>query len=206
MRNITRVMVFTISVLMPLGAAATVFDAPVKGSEVLVDTLGSIAEQVRATIPVAGAFEQQKHLSIMTNPLTSSGTFSLSATGDFTWDVHQPYPVVYRQQEGMLTRDIDGATEQVSAVNEPALFGFFQFFSRVFDLDYQALAELFEVYLEADGSQWQLGLIPQDSRLKRAISQLTIEGEEGRIRRVNLMEPGGDFTRIHFSYTGQTLP
>ncbi len=187
-------------------AGATVFDAPVKGSEARIQALQGIASQVREAVPVAGGFEQRKHLSIMTEPLVSSGEFSLAASGNFSWQVHKPYPVVYRQREGVLIREIDGQMEQVSAVSEPALFGFFQFFARVFDLDYQALSEMFDVYLEKTEQQWQLGLIPSDTRLKRALSQLVIVGEEGRIRRVTLMEPGGDYTRIHFTYTGQRVP
>lgn len=194
------------SLLCHAQVAATVFDAPVKDDEGRIAALQAIAAQVREAVPVAGEFEQRKHLSIMTEPLVSAGRFALTGSGDFTWEVRKPYPVVYRQRQGVLIREIDGQTEQVSAVSEPALFGFFQFFARVFDLDYDALAEMFDVYLESGEQQWQLGLIPGDSRLKRALSQLVIEGEAGRIRRVTLMEPGGDYTRIHFSYTGQTAP
>lgn len=195
------------SVLLQSTALAGVFDAPVKNDAERIAELERAAESLSEKVPVAGDFVQHKHLAILTSPLISEGEFRLAEAGDFSWRVTAPHQITYRQRDGVLERNIDGTTEQVSAANEPALFGFFQFFSRVFELDYSALAQMFEVYYDAESEDsWQLGLVPRDSRLQRAISQMLIEADKGHIARVTLMEPGGDYTLIEFSYPESAAP
>lgn len=207
MSKIASALLVIISVLLPSTALAGVFEAPVKNHEERIAELERAAQSLSEKVPVSGQFVQHKHLAILTSPLVSEGEFRLAEAGDFTWQVTAPYAVSYRQQEGVLERVIDGVTEKVNAANEPALFGFFQFFSRVFELDYSALAQMFEVYFEAESeTRWQLGLIPRDSRLQRAIRQLLIETDNGQIARVTLMEPGGDYTLIEFTYPESAAP
>lgn len=187
-----------------------VFEAPVHQHEERLARLQSLADELREGIPRSGRFEQFKHLAILSQPLRSTGEFSLAANGDFRWQINTPYSVGYHQRDGELMRDVDGQTEVVSATQEPALYGFFQFFSRIFELDYEALNELFEVYLlmdDADTSaDWQLGLVPRDRRLRETIARLLIVGDAGDIHEVFLYESGEDMTRLLFSYPGHALP
>ncbi|HEY7885100.1 MAG TPA: outer membrane lipoprotein carrier protein LolA [Cellvibrionaceae bacterium] len=188
--------------LVSLGVSAeSVFDAPVHNQPQRIAKLQALADKLGDQRPINGQFEQHKQLAILSRPLISGGEFQLDASGDFRWQVLNPYKITYHQQDGLLKRELDGVSEQVNPADEPALYGFFQFFSGIFDLDYPSLAAMFTVYFtEADDGSWQLGLVPENARLRRAIDRLIIQGEPGMISQVNLFEPGDDSTRIVFSY------
>lgn len=192
-----------LSLLAALSTAQGVFDHPVEAASAEAKTLEAIAQQLRDRLPIEGTIEQQKHLTILRQPMVSKGSFELTATGDLQWRIDEPFAVTYAMVAGELTRTMDGEVETITASSEPALYGFLQLFSRLFELSLTDLNSYFAVYLldPADtGTGWVIGLTPQDSRLQKVLAHIVVQGEQGTISQVMLSEPGDDYTVLNFSY------
>ena len=160
-----------------------------------------IADQLRNNLPVTGDIEQQKHLAILREPMISKGSFELAANGDLQWRITEPFAVTYSMETDELRRTMDGESEVIAASTEPALYGFFQLFSRLFELSLQDLNNYFSVYLLAGADeQWLIGLMPQGSRLNKVLAHIVVQGKNGVIDQVTLTEPEKDHTVLHFSY------
>jgi hypothetical protein len=200
---LAKVLGFCLCVWSCVGVAQGVFDHPVQAGSAEAESLEVIADELRQNLPVSGAIKQQKHLAILREPMVSKGAFTLAADGDLQWRITEPFAVAYSMAAGELTREMDGKSETITASAEPALYGFFQLFGRLFDLSLQDLNSYFSVYLltaaEA-GEHWVIGLTPQDSRLQKVLSHIVVQGEDGMIDQVTLTEPGEDYTVLYFSY------
>lgn len=189
--------------LTAISSAQGVFDYPVVAGSTEAQALEGIAAELRKNLPLAGAIEQQKHLAILREPMISSGSFDLAVAGDLQWRINEPFAVAYAMTADELTRTMDGTTETITASAEPALYGFFQLFSRLFELSLQDLNNYFSVYLlPADdaGEGWVIGLTPEDSRLKKVLAHIVVQGKNGAIDQVMLAEPGDDYTVLNFTY------
>ena len=185
-----------------ISVAQGVFDYPIKAGSAEAQTLEFIAAELRQNLPLNAAVEQQKYLTVLREPMISTGALNLTADGDLHWRIVEPFAVSYSMTAGELTRTMDGSTEVISASAEPALYGFFQLFSRLFELSLQELNNYFAVYLlpQADtGERWVIGLTPEDARLKKVLAHIIVQGKDGAIAQVTLTEPGDDYTVLTFS-------
>lgn len=183
--------------------AQGVFDHPVHAGSTEAEALGDIAAQLRQNLPVHGAIEQKKHLTILREPMISTGSFELLSDGILDWRIEEPFAVAYSMAADELTRTMDGETETITASGEPALYGFFQLFSRLFELSLKDLNSYFSVCLltAADtGERWVIGLTPEDARLKKVLAHIVVQGQNGVVEQVMLAEPGEDYTVLNFSY------
>lgn len=194
-----------LSVCLCSGSALAqgVFDHPVRSGSPEAEALQGIAAKLRAQLPVEGAIRQQKHLSILREPMVSQGAFTLAKNGTLHWRIREPFAVAYRMEAGQLTRTMDGETDTLSASAEPALYGFFQLFGRLFELSLSDLQDYFAVSLltaSETREHWVLGLTPADSRLKTMLAHIVVQGQGGLIDQVTLTEPGDDYTVLHFTY------
>ena len=190
--------------LLSMGVKAQgVFEHPVVVGTAEARALNSIADQLRENLPVAGTIEQRKYLAILREPMISTGRFNLTADGHIHWHIEEPFAVAYAMAGGELTRTMEGKTEVISAASEPSLYGFFQMFSRLFELSLKDLNSYFAVSLltpEQTGEHWVIGLTPEDSRLQALLAHIIVQGREGLINQVTLTEPGDDYTVLNFSY------
>ncbi|WP_041524070.1 outer membrane lipoprotein carrier protein LolA [Gilvimarinus agarilyticus] len=194
--------------LVPVTAKTQgVFDHPVVAGTAEAQALDGIADQLRGNLPVAGIIEQRKYLAILREPMISTGRFNLTTDGHIHWHIEEPFAVTYAMAEGELTRTMEGKTEVISAASEPSLYGFFQMFSRLFELSLKDLNSYFAVSLltpeqvpEQTSEQWVIGLTPEDSRLQKLLAHIIVQGREGVINQVTLTEPGDDYTVLNFSY------
>jgi hypothetical protein len=182
-------------------AGDSVFSHPVADDPERQQQLAALAESMSATARIEGHFTQTKHLQILERPLVSSGRFLLDDEGRFSWEIHQPFPQAYHYRNGELIRSVDGEEERVAPADEPSLHGFFQFFSALLQLTEADLGAHFTRYFQTlDGNQWQLGLRPNDRRMRRVLQEMVVLGEGERINEVKLLEPGGDRTELTFDY------
>jgi quercetin dioxygenase-like cupin family protein len=200
------VAIIGLSVCLCSGSALAqgVFDHPVRAGSPKAEALQSIAAKLRQQLPIEGAIRQQKHLSILRQPMVSQGTFTLANNGQLHWRIREPFAVAYHMEAGQLTRTMDGETETLSASAEPALYGFFQLFGRLFELSLSDLQEYFSVSLltaSETREHWIIGLTPADSRLQKMLAHIVVQGQGGVIEQVTLTEPGDDYTVLHFTYT-----
>jgi hypothetical protein len=184
------------------GRCQDVFQHPLAGGDHGA-AFAQLAAAMKSQSLVQGAFTQTKHLQMLERPLVTRGSFTLSPER-FEWRIEHPFTLAYSFADQRLTRETDGGRQTVQPAAEPALFGFFSFFSSLFSLSQSSLEKLFAVYFLPSEETWELGLTPLQPQLATSIRQLHISGSETRIHQVRLTETSGDITDIQFSYPPQT--
>jgi hypothetical protein len=186
------------------GVRADVFQHPL-GTGDHAAAFAALAAAVQGQELVTGAFTQTKHLRMLDRPLITRGTFSLSRDA-FEWRIESPFALQYRFTGQQLTRTADGVKQLIPPSSEPALYSFFSFFTSLFNLSQDSLEKLFKVFFLPADATWELGLVPVQPQIAKAIQQLHITGSGNRIQLVKLSELNGDITEVSFSYPEQASP
>lgn len=204
--------VFLFFMWLSASASADVFDYPVEKNAATADALARLSQELAKQENIRGDFVQEKFLSILDKPLLSSGSFTLSRSHNFVWQVEEPFAVSYRFADRSLHRQDVSGEHLVKPSEDPMLYGFFAFFSTLFDMSQSDLEKLFHVYFQQQGQQWVLGLQPKDTGLRKAVASIVVEGQRLpnsggvapdsgiAITKVTIRESGGDYSHLQFSY------
>ncbi len=98
-----------------------------------------------------------------------------------------------------LTLTRGDSVREIRLDEQPGLEAFAGLFRSLLQGDREALEAGFEVELDGDLDAWELELRPRDRALRRAIIEITIQGREGEIRRMDTWEAGNRTTRMEFA-------
>lgn len=194
---------------------ADVFEHPLQDNPAHRRALQELTLQIQQQGAVAGEFVQTKHMQMLTRPIVTRGTFALTQQ-EFIWKIEHPFAIHYQFAAQKLVRDMDGKSQTVEPSTEPMLYGFFSFFSSLFNLSEQSLEKLFVIYYlpteskiknnQDDIKDWVLGLKPKQASLARSLKQLHIYGSATHILKVRLVEQNNDYTELEFSYPQLLAP
>ena len=132
MRRVLQLITLLLTWCCVPGVRADVFDHPL-GTGNNVTAFSTLTTEVQRQERVTGAFTQTKYLQILDRPLVTRGSFSLSRA-NFEWRIESPFALSYQFAGQQLTRIADGAQQIVQPSAEPALYGFFSFFTSLFNL------------------------------------------------------------------------
>jgi hypothetical protein len=146
------------------------------------------------------AFTQTRHMSILSNPLQSSGIAYRNDDGELIWHQTMPYDVVLRITPDFVEETVSGLPSRIVAGEDDLFMGTMALsFSGLFSGRPDLLLSMFDVREEvlpnrAEGA-WKAILVPKSQLLAKAIDRFEAEGTV-RIERVRIYEVSGDFTEI----------
>lgn len=190
-------------------AAQDVFEFPVDDHPQRIEALRQLSRELATQGRTQGEFVQRKFLEILQQPLQSHGSFVFS-DGVIIWQVKEPFAITYRYTHGDLFKQDENEAVLVRPSDDPMLYGFFAFFSSLFDMSQDELEKLFRIYFTAREDGWVVGLEPKSGFLRETISSIVVEGRrlpastqsEGAlvIEQVAIREPDGDSSQLLFSY------
>jgi len=176
------------------------------------DRLQALAARLMIGETASGSFTQYRTLKVLKKPLISHGRFIFDYRLGLVWQQTQPFETTLILKGGELIQIDSAGRKQVSkaganqgaaaiAQTMPKLL------SALLSGNLSDLAEHFNLYLKADDTRntpqadetahWQLGLIPKDPLLIKAIPQMVLEGEE-QVSALTLLSNNGDSSRIEF--------
>jgi hypothetical protein len=145
------------------------------------------------------AFTEEKRMTVLRKPLTSSGHLLFIPTRGLYRHLQQPFV-----QEMLITPE---AIHQRQASNRittlpldtlPGAKAFVGAFLALFSGSWDALLTHFEVYFAQDTSQWHLGLKPTNEATAKMIACLVLEGKETQLDALWMQERNGDVTYDRF--------
>jgi hypothetical protein len=182
--------------LLPLSAYASVFDHPADATA-LETLLQPAVTTLREARTLRGDFTQRRLLPDLPRPLLADGGFVFVRDRGMVWNTRQPFP-----SELTLTRDAliqrdgpDADAMRLGAGEHPGVRLVAQLFFAIFALDFDALAELFELHGMNDGGHWQLGLHPRDPALAASLREIVVSGR-AHVEQVVMQGAAGDRTEI----------
>ncbi len=168
--------------------------------------LAAIEARIGKVQVLRGGFEQEKQVEGFRNPLRSQGRFVLARDRGVLWTTQKPFPSeVVLTGERILSRQADGSLRiELDGRQQPALAAANAMMLALVGGDVRALSTHFNIAADTlpDGS-WRLRLSPRRAALSRAFTSIVLTGDR-HVRTVEIVEAGGDRTRLHFVELSET--
>lgn len=146
---------------------------------------------------VSGAFQQDKYINVLPQPLRSEGRFTYDPEEGLDWETLRPMANRLTFNEQGVSQTVDGKVVWEVDATQPAIVTISQVMSSVLTLDWSVLQEHFQLQGQVEESGWQLHLEPRDSGLKQVVEAISLAGNR-RVESLTLMEANGDRTEIRF--------
>jgi hypothetical protein len=142
------------------------------------------------------AFTEEQHLTVLDRPLESSGELLYEAPDRLEKRTLRPRPETLVLSHGVLSATRAGRTRVVELAAWPQLAPLIESIRATLAGDRASLERVFEVRLEGDLGEWSLELVPRDKAAARLVKEVRIQGEQARLRTVDMLQPDGDRSRL----------
>jgi len=160
-----------------------------------------VQENARSTNTIACDFTQEKVLSMISEKISSGGRFYLKKEKMLRWEYTLPFSyVIIINNDRIAIRD----ENKVNRFNLQSNKVFLEI-SRIIQGSIQGTLlndeEHFKVSCFENPANWVVRLKPVDPKLKETLSEIVIRlnRKDYTVDRVEMHEPGGDFTSIVFT-------
>lgn len=171
-------------------------------AEVNNGQLERLAKQLNIGESAQGNFTQYRYLKVLKKPLISQGEFIFKEQLGLAWLQHNPFESALILTQGSLIQiDSDGNKQLTQASDNQQANNLAQMMPTLMSALLQGniapLAEQFSLHLIEDEQGWQLGLIPLDSLLAKAMSGIVLQGDR-QLDSLTLLSSNGDRSQIKF--------
>ncbi len=150
-----------------------------------------------ATRTLSADFTQVKHVSLLTEPVVSTGHLLVKRPDHVLVRILTPNPLTVRINNGEL--DIPGMSERDrQALAMAPVTGLGGSLGAIFSGSISALAQNFDVTATGDAAGVTMRLVPKDATVRQSVRAIALrfEGPELLIRRVQLDDALGDTLEI----------
>jgi outer membrane lipoprotein-sorting protein len=137
-------------------------------------------------------FTETKTLSMLTKPLTLTGTLAYSSPDRVEKHVLTPYEehlIVEGEQLTLVTKD---GTKRVKVKSHPLIWSFVEAIRASLAGEVTALRRFYHVKLEGTRDKWILTLRPLNPEAAGYLTSITLSGHGDRLGSVDIRETGGD--------------
>ncbi|WP_321963845.1 outer membrane lipoprotein carrier protein LolA [Paraburkholderia sp. J7] len=144
-------------------------------------------------------FTETKYLSIATQPVESSGELVFVAPDHLEKITQNPKPEHLVVDGDMLTVQRENHKYTLALARYPELGAFIESIRATLAGNRFALEQVYKVALAGEGDDWTLTLTPLDSRMRKVVSTITIDGTRDAMRSVAIQQADGDHSvmRLH---------
>jgi len=151
-----------------------------------------------------GTYVERKHLSMLNIPLSSSGTLEYTAPNHL--EKHMLLPrlesLLLDQNKLVVINGETGDKRTLPLQGYPAVWAFVESIRSTLAGDLVTLKRFYDVKFNGQQKQWQLTLIPADSKTKNMVSEILIKGSYEQIKTIEIHEAGGDYSVMSISKDG----
>jgi outer membrane lipoprotein-sorting protein len=139
-------------------------------------------------------FHEQKILSLLSEPLTSSGTLRYRRPNYVERLTLSPRRERFVYENGKVTVGNDTRQRQFQADNDPSLGAFIESMRATLAGDEKGLRRHYALRLSGASEKWILELTPLESALASRIRLLRISGVQNNLKQIDILEVSGDRT------------
>jgi hypothetical protein len=137
-------------------------------------------------------FSETKYLSLLRQPLKSSGVLIYEAPDHLEQRTDAPKPQSVVLDHGMLTLQIGKRQRVLRLADYPQLAPLIDSIRATLAGDRAALERVFAVNFDGTLEHWQLRLEPRDPALAATLKRIDMRGERDAIREVQVLQGDGD--------------
>jgi outer membrane lipoprotein carrier protein LolA len=156
----------------------------------------AIEANQRTTRTLSARFIQTKHLSLLTEPLTSTGRFAMRPPGEVLWELDDPHVTVRIDSDGVHIPNLPAERAEMAPFS-----AVFRELSGVFTGSWDRLEERFVMTVTPDATAVRIRLEPRSADWQRMFRsmELSFAQPELILTKVRLDERLGDSVEIAFS-------
>jgi hypothetical protein len=165
------------------------FSLYLPAAQLRVDELmGALANNTHG----AATFTEMKYLSILDEPVESSGELLFVPPDRLEKHTLKPRIEALALKGEVLTVEGPLQNHGLSLKDYPEVGGMIEGIRATLAGDRRALERLYRLDLEGGNDRWTLVLTPLDTRLNRLIDRIRMEGTGGELRKVEIWQADGD--------------
>jgi hypothetical protein len=149
-------------------------------------------------------FIEQQFLSVLKRPIESSGELRYDAPDRLEKRTLKPRTETLVLSAGILTVERAHSRRVTDLHAYPQVLPFVESIRATLAGDRGALERVFHLDFAGSLERWSLVLVPLDSKVKQAVTQVRIDGMRDQLQRVEIRQPDGD--RSLMTLRPSTLP
>jgi len=138
------------------------------------------------------AYTEKKYSSLLSEPVTSSGTLAFRRPDTVEKNVTTPRKERLRIVGEELIVLRNGAEKRIALSSQPLLAAFAASLRGVLAGDVTLLRQYYRLTLEGDELAWRLQMFPLEEEILRYVERITVSGRVGRILQIEVRESSGD--------------
>lgn len=139
-------------------------------------------------------FTEQKYIGILNEPITTSGVLEFRAPDRLEKRVIKPFEERYLVSNNTLIieQPEHGTTRRFVLQQYPAIWAFVEGLRATLAGDVSALRRFYSLKLQGTQEKWRLNLEPLDKTMQKMIRFIRIQGVNGQITSIEIIENNGD--------------
>jgi len=135
---------------------------------------------------------QQQFLSVLKQPLDSSGLLLYEAPEHLEQRTLKPHPQSLVVDHGLVTLQLGARERTLRLADYPQLIPLIESVRATLAGDRAALERQFQLDFSGELAHWQLLLVPRDPALAAQVQRIRLRGESDAISEVEVLQAGGD--------------
>lgn len=165
-------------------------------------TLMSAMAQVPAS---QSRFVETRHLALLTRPIELKGSLSYERPNRLAKHVHSPFDELVSLDGEIITlvNRTRGEQRVLSLREQPALAALVESVRATLAGDLAQLERHYKLEFSAAASSWTLKLAPREAKVRGYVDSITLSGTHVRVRRIEVVETGGDRSVMTILHDGK---
>jgi hypothetical protein len=137
-------------------------------------------------------FSEKKYLSVLKQPLESSGLLIYDAPDHLEQRTTLPRPQSVVLDHGIVTMHIGHHERVLRLADYPQLAPLIDSIRATLAGDRAALERVFQLDFSGTLERWQLRLEPRDAQLTATLKRIDLQGERDAVHQVDVLQSDGD--------------
>ncbi len=155
-------------------------------------TIGQLMGALANNKHGAARFVEKKYLSILDQPVESSGELLFIAPARLEKRTLKPKAETLVLDGDVLTIERRRRKHVLQLKDYPELAGMIESIRATLAGDRKALERVYHLTLRGDSERWTLVLIPLDAKVGGVVARIRIEGVQDDVRTVEILQSDGD--------------
>jgi outer membrane lipoprotein-sorting protein len=146
-------------------------------------------------------FVQEKHLSMLSNKIISKGYFCFKKDNNIRWEYVQPYRYLVIISNNKIFIKEDKNQKQYDIESNKMFQEMNRFISGCIQGDILKNEKDYQVGYFEDDNNYFVSLVPKAEAMRKMLNEIQIwfSKTDLTVSRINMVESGGDYTKIDFT-------
>ena len=175
--------------LSPTVQAAPLSTAPLSTTQF---NIAQLMTNLAKNPQVAASFTEKKFISILEQPVESSGELLFIAPARLEKRTLKPRLETMVLDGDTLTLERGKRKHVLQLKDYPEVAGMIESIRATLAGDRRALERVYRLALEGDSERWTLQLTPLDAKVGKIIARIRMEGARAMVRSVEILQADGD--------------